>query len=150
MTLDALAKAVVALFPPQETESGQLVATHRVETKTDEKRPGVLLAVIIQVFPTPARRFEVELERDGEEWLCSPSEPTSAAMAQLVATVLQDNAIGPLQKLTTEKRESGVYATRFRLTPEPEVAVSAPGPSDPTIPASPAPKRQKPAPEASV
>lgn len=150
-TLDEIAKAVVAIFPTQETSSGLEVVTHRVET---EQKQGKLDVVIVQVFPPPAKRFELTIEQTETGWLSTPKSPEHGYIAQAVAMRLQRNAVGIYGPANTSVKVDSGYAVNFvTVLPEPQEepkAVAAPGPSEPTIPASPAPKRPKALPEASV
>ena len=142
MTLDTIAKAVVALFPVQETESGQQVVTHRVETSPVKEDANKLDVVIVQVYPTPARRFELVLELQPAPQLVShPKRAEDSAMAQLVAMRLQQAAGLPIDEhFTSFRNEAGLFATRFRLTDAPAVEAK------PEL----APKRPKAPAEASV
>jgi hypothetical protein len=136
-----LAQAVLALFPNQATKSGHEVQTHRVETFTDEKRPNELDVVIVQVFPTPAKRNELTIEVDGDQLVAHPKDATDTAMAQLVAFRLQSAALGsngpPITSVRNE--QTGLWGHSFRVTPLPEEpaleagTVEAPAADVPTL-----------------
>jgi hypothetical protein len=150
-TLSEIAKAVAAIFPLPETSSGLEVATHRVETA---EKDGKLDVVIVHQFPPPAKRFELTIEPTETGWLSTPKSPEHGFVAQAVAMRLQRNAVGQYGPANTSVKVDTGYAVNFvTVLPEPQpepAAVAAPTPAEPTIPASPAPKRPKALPEASV
>lgn len=137
-TLSEIAKAVAAIFPAQETSSGLEVVTHRVET---EEKNGKLDVVIVQLFPPPAKRFELSIERTDTGWLSTPKSPEHGYLAQAVAMRLQRNAVGSEGPPNTSVKVDTGYAVNF--------VTVLPGSSNAEA-AAPAPKRPKAPAEASV
>lgn len=138
-TLDEIAQAVRAIFPKQETSSGLEADAFRVETTPTEGAPNSLDVMIAQVFPPPAKRWDIRIEKTANGWLSHPITATSSHVAQAVAMRLQRNAVGEFGPPNTSARNAdGVFAVAFvtELKPEPVAA----------------PRRAKesPAPEASV
>lgn len=116
-TLDDIAQAVAAIFPKQETSSGLEAETHRVETKPTEGDPNSLDVVIVQVFPPPAKRFELRIEKTANGWLSHPKVATDSYMAQAVAMRLQRNATGS-DDVRSVRNSAGLFAVSFVTGPQ--------------------------------
>lgn len=134
--LDEIAQAVIALFPVQRLKNGAYEATtHRVETSPVKDDANKLDVVIVQLFPTPAKRFELTIERLPEPaWLVHPKRAPDYPMAQAVAMRLQSKALGESGPAITSFRhpETGLFATRFVTDVVPPAAAAAAAPAGPT------------------
>ncbi len=149
--LDEIAQAVIALFPVQRLKNGAYEATtHRVETSPVKDDANKLDVVIVQLFPTPAKRFELTIERLPEPaWLVHPKRAPDYPMAQAVAMRLQAKAMGADGPPITSFRiaSSGLFATRFVTDVVPPAAIAAPtGPTSQAVASEPA-ASETPAPE---
>ncbi len=113
-TLEQLAQAVVDLFPVQTSTSGLEATTHRVEIKPVEGQPKAVDFVIVQMFPTPARRYELRIEQTSDGWLSHPRTGPDTYIAQTVALRLQRNALGHSGPTVKSVRNAeGLFACSF-------------------------------------